>query len=359
MNSTRPASGFAFPNPATTLLIAANVLVFALTLQLSGSLTPNSNVLLRFGANYSGTLAREEYWRLIACGFLHANIAHIGTNMLCLLWWGGPLEKRIGTAYFLLIYFVSVIAGSLTGILVHPGPYLSVGASGGISGILGALLCLKLFGRVGLPMSFFVNNFGINIATTFIAPTVDWGAHLGGLIGGMAACTLLHVFELAGPALMRCKLPEFVKVNLGILFAIVAWMSDFSPTPVIAALAVLIVAVKVIDILLSLPRGLAFAVAILTAGNAWAAAAVGAATLPVPNDAIAWLANLVPSAGSQLRSLNDMASSAPAVATLIVIGVVLMLTQFVYWPQLKRGLNDDAGFVAAGFRGERARTRGL
>ncbi len=61
------------------------------------------------------------------------------------------MERRIGTAYFLLIYFVAVIAGSVTGILVHPGPYLSVGASGGISGILGALLCLKLFGRLVCP----------------------------------------------------------------------------------------------------------------------------------------------------------------------------------------------------------------
>ena len=359
MNSARPAGAFAFPYPATILLIAANVLVFALTSQLSGSLTPDTNVLLRFGANYSGTLARQEYWRLIACGFLHANITHIGTNMLCLLWWGGPLEKRIGTAYFLLIYLVSVVAGSIVGILVHPGPYLSVGASGGISGLLGALLCLKLFGRVGLPASFFVNNFGINIATTFVTPTVDWGAHLGGLIGGMVVCALLHMFELAGPALMRCKLPEFVKVNLVVLFAVVAWMTDFSPVAMIAALAVLVVAIKVIDILLSVPRGLAFAVAILTAGNAWAAAAVGAATLPVPNGAIAWLANLVPSAVPQLRSLNDMASSAPAAAMLIVTGVVLALTQLVYWPELKRGLNDDAGFVAAGFRAERGRTRGL
>ncbi len=100
-------------------------------------------------------------------------------------------------------------------------------------------------------MSFFVNNFAINIAITFMAPTVDWGAHLGGLVGGMVACALLHVFELAGPALMRCKQPEFVKVNLGILFAIAAWMTGFSPTPMLAALAVLVVAVKAIDILLS------------------------------------------------------------------------------------------------------------
>lgn len=358
MNSAR-SGAFELPHPATLVLIAANVLVFALTLQLSGNTTPSSNVLFRFGANYGGVLARQEYWRLVACGFLHANIMHIGTNMLCLLWWGGPLEKRIGSAYFLVIYFVAVIAGSVTSIMVHPGPFLGVGASGGISGILGALLCLKLFGRVGLPTSFFVNNFGINIATTFVTPSVDWGAHLGGLIGGMVARALLHLFELAGPSLMRCKLPEFIKVNLGVLFAVAAWMSDFSPVAMIIALVALVVAVKVIDILLSMPRGLAFAVAILTAGNAWAVAVVGAAALPVPNDAIAWMANLVPSAASQLRSLNDMASSSPAVAMLIVMGVVLALTQLFYWPQLMRGLNDDRGFVAAYFRAERVRSRGL
>jgi hypothetical protein len=69
--------------------------------------------------------------------------------------------------------------------------------------------------------------------------------------------------------------------------------------------------------------------------------------------------NLVPWAASALRSLIETASSAPVVAMLIVLVVVFALTQLVYWPELKRGLNDRAGFTAAGFRAERGRRRGL
>src|ERR1700684_103195 len=214
MKFNRSVGAFEFPHTATALLLAVNILVYALTLQRSGAPAPSPDVLFRSGAIYSGALARHEYWRLVAYAFLHASMLHILTNMACLVWWGGPLERRIGTAYFLLIYFASVIAGAVTGIFTHTGFYFSVGASAGISGILGALLCLTLLRRIDLPASFFVINLGLNVVIAFLAPRVDWGAHLGGLIAGMAACAVLDAFEVAGVRLMRCKFPEFVKLNL-------------------------------------------------------------------------------------------------------------------------------------------------
>jgi membrane associated rhomboid family serine protease len=84
--------------------------------------------------------------------------------MLCLVLWGGLLEKRIGPSYFVLIYVCAVIAGGVVSNATHTGPYLSVGASGGISGILGALLCLWILGSIDLTASFFVANIGLNIA---------------------------------------------------------------------------------------------------------------------------------------------------------------------------------------------------
>src|SRR6185437_9528063 len=260
MRFNRSVGAFEFPHNPTALLLAVNILVYALTLQRSGMPVPSPDVLLRSGAIYSGALARHEYWRLFAYAFLHGSMLHILTNMACLVWWGGPLESRIGTSYFLLIYFASVIAGALTGIFTHPGFYFSVGASAGISGVLGALLSLKLLKRIDLPASFFVVNLGLNLVIAFLAPRVDWGAHLGGIVAGMAMCAMLNAFEVAGPKLMRCKFPEFVKLNLGILFAVVAWLTDFSLVAVLAALAVLIVAVKGIDIALSVRRGLAWTV---------------------------------------------------------------------------------------------------
>jgi rhomboid protease GluP len=359
MKFSRSAGAFEFPQTATALLLAVNILVYALTLQRSGMPTPSPEALLRSGAIYSGALARHEYWRLVAYAFLHASMLHILTNMACLVWWGGPLERRIGTAYFLLIYFASVIAGAITGLFTHTGVYFTVGASAGTSGILGALLCLKLLRRIDLPASFFVINLGLNVVIAFIAPRVDWGAHLGGLVSGMVVCAALDAFELAGPKLMRCKFPEFVKLNLGVLFAIVTWLADFSPTAVLAALAALIVAVKGIDIALSVPRGLAWTVVMLAAGNALAAGAVAVLTLPGTPSRIVLPANLVPWAASALRSLIEMASSAPVITVLIVLVAVFGLTQLVYWPELKRGLSDKAGFAAAGFRAERGRRRGL
>jgi rhomboid protease GluP len=359
MKFTRSVGAFEFPHTATALLLAVNILVYALTLQRSGMPTPSADVLMRSGAIYSGALARHEYWRLVAYAFLHASMLHIVGNMACLVWWGGPLEKRIGTAYFLLIYFASVIAGALTGILTQTGFYFSVGASAGTSGILGALLCLKLLRRIDLPASFFVINLGLNVVIAFMGPRVDWRAHLGGIVAGMVVCALLDAFEIAGPKLMRCKFPEFVKLNLGILFAAAAWLTDFSLLAMLVALAVLIVAVKGIDIALSARRGLAWTVAMLAVGNALVAAAVTALTLPATSSRIVLPANLVPWAASALRSLIEMAASAPVVAVLIVLVGVFALTQLVYWPELKRGLGDRAGFAAAGFRAERGRRRGL
>jgi membrane associated rhomboid family serine protease len=359
MKFIRSVGAFEFPHTATTLLLAVNILVYALILQRSGTPTPSSDALLRSGAIYSGALAHHEYWRLVAYAFLHASVPHILTNMACLVWWGGPLEKRIGTAYFLLIYFASVIAGAVTGILTHTGFYFTVGASAGISGILGALLCLKLLGRIDLPASFFVINLGLNVVIAFLAPRVDWSAHLGGLVAGMVVCALLDAFEVAGPKLMRCKFPEFVKLNLSVLFAVAAWLTDFSPITMLAALALLIVAVKGIDIVLSARRGLAWTVAMLAVGNALVAAAMVVATLPGATSRIVLPTNLVPWAASALTNLIEIASSAPVITTLIVLVVVFGLTQLVYWPELMRGLSDKAGFTAAGFRAERGRRRGL
>ncbi|HZR75692.1 rhomboid family intramembrane serine protease [Bradyrhizobium sp.] len=358
MKFSRSVGAFEVPHTATALLLGVNIVVYALVLQRSGTSVPSSAALFRSGAIYSGALARHEYWRLVAYAFLHVSMLHILTNMACLVWWGGPLEKRIGTAYFLLIYFASVIAGALFGIFTSPGLYLSVGASAGISGILGALLCLKLLKRIDLPASFFVINLGLNVLVAFIG-RVDWRAHLGGILAGMVVCAVIDAFEVTGPKLMRCKFPEFVKLNLGILFAVVAWLTDFSPVAMLLVLAVLIVAVKGIDVALSLPRGLALTVAMLAAGNALVMGAVVILTLPETTGDILLPANLVPWAASSLRSLIEAAAAVPVITTLIVVVAVLGLTPLVYWPELTRGLNDRGGFVAASFRAERGRRRGL
>ena len=101
------------PNIATYLLIAVNIAVFGLCLRQSGSAAIASGVLFRYGAMYSLAIERHEYWRLVTHAFLHANLLHLATNMICLVLWGGHLEKRVGAFYFLLIYFCAIIAGAI------------------------------------------------------------------------------------------------------------------------------------------------------------------------------------------------------------------------------------------------------
>ncbi|MDE2063191.1 MAG: rhomboid family intramembrane serine protease, partial [Bradyrhizobium sp.] len=206
---------------------------------------------------------------------------------------------------------------------------------------------------------FFALTIGLNVAIALFAPGLDWGAHLGGFFAGMAVCAVLDALEVAGPKLMRCKFPEFVKVDLGILFAIVAWLTDFSPMAMLVLLVALIITAKIVDVALSLPRGLAWTVAILAVGNALVAGAAVMLILPATTSAIALPPNLVPWAASALRQLIAAASSSPAFATAIVFATVCGSSFLLYWPELARGLRDKGGFAAAGFRAERRRKRGL
>ena len=131
--------------------------------------------------------------------------------------WGGHLEKRIGSAYFVLLYVVALIGGSIASNLIHTNQYLGVGASGAISGVLGALLCLRILGKLDLPLNFFAINIGLNIALAFTARNIDWAAHAGGFAVGLVACAGLDVVEKANAYLLRCKFPEFAKLNLLLL----------------------------------------------------------------------------------------------------------------------------------------------
>ncbi|MBV9219952.1 MAG: rhomboid family intramembrane serine protease, partial [Methylobacteriaceae bacterium] len=144
------------PHTATFLLIAANLLVFGLCLFASSAKTISPEVLFENGAMYSQAMQRQEWWRLVAHAFLHADPLHLATNMLCLVLWGGLLEKRAGPFYFLVIYICAAIAGAILSDVHNSQPYLTVGASGAISGILGALLTLWILGKIDLSAQFFL-----------------------------------------------------------------------------------------------------------------------------------------------------------------------------------------------------------
>ena len=214
MNSLRSSgSFFEIPHAMVFLLMTLNIGVYALCLNQSGTVAISPEVLFRNGAMYSSAIERREYWRLITYGFVHADLLHLATNMLCLVLWGGHLEKRIGSFYFAVVYLAALIGGGIVSDLTHSGAYLTVGASGAVSGILGALLCLWLLGRVDLAANFFVVNIGLNVALALSFSRVDWGGHLGGSAAGLISCAALDLLEKVNAHIFRCKFPEFVKMN--------------------------------------------------------------------------------------------------------------------------------------------------
>lgn len=174
------------PTPGVWFIMATNALVFLGLAAVQGGF----NIAPRTIAEWGGILPLQwmegESWRYLSAGFLHFSPLHIGANMLCLLAWGVPLERLFGTWRFAVLFLGSIIAGSVGSVMMHQGMFVGAGASGGVSGLLGALLMLRLMRFVAIPPSFFLINFGLNIAVALFAPGVDWQAHLFGFLGGMA-----------------------------------------------------------------------------------------------------------------------------------------------------------------------------
>jgi membrane associated rhomboid family serine protease len=139
-----------------------------------------------------------DWYRLVTAMFLHAGILHIAFNMLALYWLGTVVEQAIGTWRFLLVYFVSGLAGS-AGALLLTGPFaVTVGASGAIFGIMGALLVLE-YVATGTFAGQALTLILLNLALTFAIPNISVGGHLGGLVGGILATFALLHFRHARP----------------------------------------------------------------------------------------------------------------------------------------------------------------
>ncbi|MFL5899103.1 MAG: rhomboid family intramembrane serine protease [Solirubrobacterales bacterium] len=184
-NPTGTPAGFEAA-PATYVLIAINVIVFLAEITLgAGGLFAEQGSRFVFDYGLFGpSVAEGEWYRLLTSGFLHASIIHIGFNMLLLYFLGRLLEPALGTPRFLVLYFASLLAGSLGALILEPNS-LGIGASGAIFGLAGATFVIArgrgmemLAGQIGFLILF-------NLIFSFAAPNVSVGAHLGGLVGGV------------------------------------------------------------------------------------------------------------------------------------------------------------------------------
>ena len=183
----------------TNILIVLNVIAFFVVFALSKA---NLNVLnlLRYGALNSVLVQNGEFWRLITVGFLHGGIFHLVFNMYALYIIGTQIENFAGKWKFLAIYFCSMLTASLMSCVINPNS-VSVGASGAIFGLLGALVYFGYHYRLYLgsvlrnqiiPLILF------NLLLGFMVSGIDNAAHLGGLIGGLLISMALGVQKREG-----------------------------------------------------------------------------------------------------------------------------------------------------------------
>lgn len=170
--------------PVTKLLLLAIVAGFGLQIWSETSGTS----LTALGANERTAVLAGEPWRLLTSMFLHGGFVHLALNAWGLYQLGTLFESWLGSARMLVTYFVTGIAGSIASIAWTQVP--SVGASGAIFGLLGALIAFLLRRHAALSpqgksiLSQLVMWAVINVFFGFSTPGIDNAAHLGGCAAG-------------------------------------------------------------------------------------------------------------------------------------------------------------------------------
>jgi membrane associated rhomboid family serine protease len=180
---------------ATKILLVALLAVFILEVMTGGPGAlldgPKPVRLLDLGALYPPEIAHGQYWRLFTAMFLHAGLLHIAFNAYALWLFGNVVETEFGRTRFLLIFFVSGFLASVASYAFGPLLEVGVGASGAIFGVFGAFIAYN-FRRRHLAMAAAnlrtaITLIVLNAILAFSFASIDWRAHVGGLVSGVAA----------------------------------------------------------------------------------------------------------------------------------------------------------------------------
>ncbi|MBX9690500.1 MAG: tetratricopeptide repeat protein [Candidatus Obscuribacterales bacterium] len=192
------------------ILVFVNVLLFiAMAIVTKGSsiLLPPQEVLINWGANLGAFSVDGQYWRFLSSIFIHAGILHLALNMYALWTFGPAVSELYGNKRFLLIYLVSGIAGNLSSTLWNPAQ-ISVGASGALLGLAGAMLATLIASdkggkrRFAKPLIFFA-IICASLLSGFFYPEIDNAAHLGGFAAGLICGLILQKAKTTASPLLK------------------------------------------------------------------------------------------------------------------------------------------------------------
>jgi membrane associated rhomboid family serine protease/Flp pilus assembly protein TadD len=187
----------------TQLIFGVNVAIFlAMMLAMwrttgTVSMDFSGELQVYFGANYTPRTLSGEWWRLITYMFIHGGVIHIAMNMWCLWNLGSLCESLYGRWTYAAIYLITGVAGGLASLAWHP-VVLSVGASGAIFGLFGALIASFALGEFQLGsvavkpiLSSLLFWAGFSLFFGSIEPSIDNACHFGGLVSGLILGALI------------------------------------------------------------------------------------------------------------------------------------------------------------------------
>ena len=149
----------------------------------SGGFQPNATeASCASGLTWVQGVADGAWWQIITSTFTHVQALHIGFNMLALFFLGPILENVLGRSRFLALYLVSGVAASAAVMVLSDPNGQTLGASGSIFGLMGALavVALKVRGQLQSVLMW----IGLNLVFTFTVGGISWQGHIGGLVGG-------------------------------------------------------------------------------------------------------------------------------------------------------------------------------
>ncbi|MBI3968510.1 MAG: rhomboid family intramembrane serine protease [Chloroflexi bacterium] len=178
----------------TIALLVVNALVLGAMELLGGS--TDLRVLVASGALVPSLVYEGEWWRLVTPIFIHIGIVHFIFNSWALYAFGEEVEHLYGPALFLVIYLVTGIAGNVASLLFLPN--VTAGASGAIAGLLGVIFATVYRHRDRIPPAIwrplFTNYLyvvGANVLFSLAVPRINFVAHAGGFVAGLALAYLL------------------------------------------------------------------------------------------------------------------------------------------------------------------------
>jgi rhomboid protease GluP len=207
----------------TYALIAANVAMFVYELGQGASASgPNPQEMIALGGDFGPLTCHGQSWRLVTAMFLHYGIVHIGMNMVC-LYQIRFVERMLGRAEFLALYFASGLVGGLASLAIHPNA-VSAGASGAVFGMFGAFTAVMVVRRKRVEPGAWLRTmrslgafFAINLVFGLAASGIDVSAHIAGLgVGFAGAFVLAKTAKPTSRSLLRAA--AVALVGAGIAF---------------------------------------------------------------------------------------------------------------------------------------------